>query len=83
LIDNGRHVQGLKFWFEAGTKDEESDRNNNGIIDSIDDTLDLISALKRKGYTDSDILYLEIEGGEHNFNTWSEAFPKFISWVLA
>lgn len=82
LIDKGRHVEGLKFWFEAGTKDETSDRNKNGIIDSIDDTLDLISSLKKKGYTDEDISYLEIEGGEHNFNTWSEAFPKFLIWAL-
>ena len=31
-----------KFFFQAGKLDEVSDRNNNGIIDSIDDTIDLI-----------------------------------------
>ena len=36
----------LKFFFECGALDETKDRNNNGIIDSIDDTLDLIDELK-------------------------------------
>ncbi len=42
--------RGMKFFFECGTLDEAGDRNNNGIIDSIDDTKDLISALVDKGY---------------------------------
>jgi len=42
-------VPGLKFFFECGTADETEDRNGNGIIDSIDDTKDLISALINKG----------------------------------
>jgi len=32
----------------AGTADEEADRNNNGIIDAIDDTLQLLQILKKK-----------------------------------
>lgn len=82
IVEKGRYQKGLKFWFEAGTKDEEMDRNNNGIIDAIDDTLDLIKALLNKGYSNQDVTYLEIEGGEHNFNTWSQAFPKFLNWAL-
>ncbi|MCK7556163.1 hypothetical protein MKQ70_14525 [Chitinophaga sedimenti] len=35
---------------QCGTADEQSDRNNNGIIDSVDDTESLIEALKTKGY---------------------------------
>ena len=73
--------KGLKFWFQTGTKDEDCDRNGNGIIDSIDDTLDLIKELKRKGYSDEDIQYVEIEGGEHNFDTWSKIFPTFLNWL--
>ena len=70
----------LQFWLEAGTNDEKSDRNNNGIIDAIDDTLDIIKELKSKGFTDEDIVYEEIEGGEHNFHTWSKCFPEFLEW---
>jgi len=68
----------LKFWFQTGTNDETDDRNNNGIIDSIDDTTDLIKLLKAKGYTD--IVYREVEGGEHNPKTWGEVLPEFLIW---
>ena len=40
----------MKFYFECGTADESADRNQNGVIDSIDDTKDLISTLIEKGY---------------------------------
>jgi hypothetical protein len=64
---------GQRFWFQCGTLDETDDRNNNGVIDSIDDTLDLIRDLRHKGCPDVDIRYLELEGGEHNVPTWSKA----------
>ena len=47
-IRNGKLKPGLKFWFQTGTQDERSDRNKNGVIDSIDDTLDLIVELTKK-----------------------------------
>ena len=81
-IRNSEHKSGLKFWLECGTADETADRNNNGIIDSIEDTLDIITELKNKGYTKADIKYVEIEGGEHNFKTWKNAFPQFLEWVF-
>ncbi len=81
-IAEGPHQPGLSFWFQAGTNDETADRNNNGIIDAIDDTLDLIKTLKDVGYNDQDIHYLEVEGGEHNFHTWSEVFPEFLAWAF-
>lgn len=70
----------LKFYFECGTEDETEDRNNNGIIDSIDDTLDLMFELKTKGYTDEHIQYTEIEGGKHDVKTWAKALPEFLKW---
>jgi enterochelin esterase-like enzyme len=81
-IESGSHKPALEFWFEAGTNDEKSDRNNNGIIDSIDDTLDIMKSLKNAGYTDSSMTYVQIEGGEHNFHTWSEIFPEFLNWAF-
>ena len=47
---------GLRFWLQAGTADETADRNHNGIIDAIDDTLDLIKVLKVLGYQEAAIL---------------------------
>ncbi|MFS0491691.1 alpha/beta hydrolase [Leadbetterella byssophila] len=81
-VKNGPYKPGLQFWCECGTNDETEDRNNNGIIDSIDDTLELIEELKKIGYSEQDICYVEVEGGEHNFNTWQAVFPQFLEWVL-
>jgi hypothetical protein len=56
------------------------DRNDNGIIDSVDDTQDLIKELIEKGYTTSDIHYSLIEDGQHNAKTWAEVIPEFLKW---
>lgn len=83
LIRNGAFHEGQKFWFECGTNDEKDDRNGNGVIDSIDDTQDLITELINKGYQNGkDISYYEIQDGEHNHQTWSEAMPFFLKWLL-
>ncbi len=71
----------LEFWLQTGTRDEEADRNNDGVIDSIDDTLDLIAELERKGYRwGQEIVYREVLDGEHDPKTWSEVFPEFLKW---
>ena len=84
LIRNSKFKQGLKFWLQTGTKDEQSDRNKNGVIDSIDDTLDLIVELTKKGYRPfHDIQYLEMKDGKHNTETWAEAMPHFLKWAFS
>ena len=50
IIAKSEHQKGMKFWFQVGTLDEDSDRNNNGIIDVIDDTRDLMDELFKIGY---------------------------------
>ena len=83
MIAAGNEKPELKFWLQTGTADETADRNKNGIIDSIDDTIDLIKALEAKGYTrPQDIQYLEMVGGEHNLATWAKAMPKFLCWAF-
>lgn len=83
IIRKSEYQKGMKFWFEVGTHDEESDRNNNGVIDAIDDTLDLINELVALGYRPhEDITYEEIEGGEHNPATWGAIMPLFLKWAL-
>jgi len=80
-VREGKYYPWLKFFFEVGTKDETADRNNNGIIDSIDDTRNLISELVQKGYSEkNDIYYLELKDGKHDVPTWAMAFPVFLLW---
>jgi enterochelin esterase-like enzyme len=79
-IRNGKFYSWLKFFFECGILDEKADRNNNGVIDAIDDTLDLIKELKKLGYDETSIKYLELEDGTHDVPTWARAFPDFLKW---
>lgn len=69
-----------RFFFECGTADETADRNGNGVIDVIDDTLDLIDSLRRQGIPRDSIRYLEIPGGRHDKATWAKALPEFLQW---
>ncbi len=79
-VRNSEHKKGLQFFFECGAMDEALDRNNNGIIDSIDDTIDLIKELTKKGYSRDDITYVELPDGKHDVQTWAKAFPLFLQW---
>ena len=78
-----KQLKTQKFWFQTGTHDESADRNENGIIDSIDDTLDLISELVKKGYRPyKDVAYCEVRNGKHNQQTWAKAMPEFLKWAF-
>lgn len=79
-IRKGGFYPWLRFFVQCGTLDETADRNQNGIIDSIDDALDLIVELKAKGYTDEHIEYLEMADGKHDVPTWAKALPAFLKW---
>lgn len=80
-IKEGTYSPWLKFFFEVGTQDETADRNNNGIIDAIDDTVSLIDCLIEKGYDKTTaIKYLELNDGKHDVPTWAKAFPDFLKW---
>lgn len=82
-IREGNYHAGTQFFFECGTEDEEEDRNKNGIIDAIDDTLDVIDELIKKGYHyPGDILYHEIAGGKHDIQTWRQALPAFFQFLF-
>jgi enterochelin esterase-like enzyme len=81
-VRKGQHYPGIKFFFQCGNMDEKKDRNHNGIIDSIDDTLDLIKELETKGYNpEEDIYYLELPDGKHDVPTWGRAMPVFLKWA--
>lgn len=81
-IRNGKYHPGLRFYFTTGSLDETADRNNNGIIDSIDDTLDLIKELKKLGYdSEYEVKYINYEDGRHDIKTWGKAMPGFLLWA--
>jgi enterochelin esterase-like enzyme len=81
-IRQGHYAPWLKFFFQTGVLDETADRNNNGIIDSIDDTLSLMEELEAKGYQSGrDMTYLEYEDGRHDVPTWGRAMPSFLKWA--
>lgn len=80
-IRKGKYHPGLRFYFTTGSLDETADRNKNGIIDSIDDTLDLIKELNQLGYTSEyEVKYVNYEDGRHDIPTWGRAMPQFLLW---
>ena len=71
-----------RFFFQTGQMDEKADRNKNGIIDSIDDTLGIIIELKKLGYEDKKhIQYLELPDGSHDVKTWARVMHVFLDWL--
>jgi iron(III)-enterobactin esterase len=80
-IKKGRYQPYLKFFLTTGSLDEMHDRNENGIIDSIDDTIALINDLESLGYkTEKDIRYINYADGRHDIATWKRAMPEFLKW---
>ena len=82
LVRAGRAHASHRFWLQTGTLDETNDRNHNGIIDSIEDTLDLLAELLRQGIPDEHIRYVEVAGGQHNQQTWGRIMPDFLRWAF-
>jgi enterochelin esterase-like enzyme len=78
---NANPVQ--RFFFQAGQQDETADRNKNGIIDSIDDTLDLMAAMKSVGFKEEQLTYLELADGSHDVRTWSRVLPAYLNWLTS
>ncbi len=82
-VSRAGHRHGLRAWFMAGTEDEQSDRNNNGVIDAIDDTLHLIEHLRRNGHErPEEVAYVEVPGGRHEPETWGRVFIPFLQWAF-
>ncbi len=81
-VEAAAHCPPLRFWLQAGTADETSDRNGNGVIDAIDDTLDLMRALQSLGCPAHSLRYVEVSGGEHRPETWGQVMPDFLQWAF-
>ena len=82
MVRNSTYRPGFRAWFEAATRDETSDRDNNGVIDAIQDTLELIDELEALGYElGKDVVYMQVEGGLHDYHTWAQVLPQFLLWA--
>jgi enterochelin esterase-like enzyme len=80
-IKNGSFHPDQRFYFTTGSLDETADRNNNGVIDSIDDTMAIISELQHLGFNlEHNIRYINYEDGKHDVETWGKAMPAFLLW---
>ena len=80
-IRTGKFHPGLRFYITTGSLDETADRNNNGIIDSIDDTIDVMRELLAKGWLEGkDMRYLQLPDGKHDIRSWAKALPVFLKW---
>ncbi|NML21000.1 esterase family protein [Pseudoflavitalea sp. G-6-1-2] len=71
-----------QYWFYAGAKEENSDRDKDGIIDVIDDTQDVIALLKEKNVPAANIVYKEAPQGQHDWPYWSAELPAFLLWAF-
>ena len=78
-----RKKPGLKYWFYTGGKEEEGDRDKDGIIDVVDDTKDLIELIKNKNVClPDDIQFVQDPNGKHDYDTWSKKLPAFLIWAF-
>lgn len=82
-IRSSRKKPNLQYWFYAGGKEENADRDKDSIIDVIDDTKDLINIIKTKNLTNpGDIIYTEDPNGLHDYSSWSHHFAAFLIWAF-
>lgn len=83
VIRETKNKPAISAWLQTGTRDETSDRNKNGIIDAIDDTIDLIREMEANGFKrPEEIQYVEVVGGTHDTATWGKAMAKFLVWAF-
>ncbi len=71
-----------RFWLQTGTLDERNDRNENGVIDSLEDCLDLVDLLISGGVPPENLRYVQVEGGRHHPDTWGRLMPDFLRWAF-
>ncbi len=81
LVKESGAKKPLRLWFQTGWLDESADRDADGLIDSVGDTLDLIKELKAIGFkTGTELEYVELGNGRHDHKTMAKVFPFFLKW---
>ena len=82
-VKSSRKRPKLQYWFYTGGKEENGDRDKDGVIDAVDDTKDLIEILKTKNFVSpADITYKEVPDGVHEYSSWSKVLPEFLVWAF-
>jgi enterochelin esterase-like enzyme len=82
-IKSSRKKPKLQYWFYAGGKEENGDRDKDGVIDVIDDTQDIISLMiDKKVCSSTDISFKQDPNGQHNQLSWSHQLPDFLIWAF-
>lgn len=87
LIVNKPLPESFSVWLAVGTEEETDDRDSDGIIDTMDDSQDLLVALENKklanpGSTiNHDFSFTPFPGGQHNQQTWKRMLPDFLIWA--
>lgn len=78
-VRNEQFRPGVKFFFQCGFAGDRQDLNRNGVIDSVDDTIDLMRELVRKGYQEgNDIRY--VQDAKPSPDGWIAPFVRFLQW---
>lgn len=92
MVEHDARRDGLRIWLAVGTAEETDDRDNDGIIDAVGDTLDIASALRRRGYSvnpayaqqpsaNEDVALYLLQDGQHNQASWAKMLPLFLQWA--
>lgn len=84
VVETVRHagfVPDLCFFFAAGTAEESSDRNGNGVIDVVDDVQDVVDGLRDLGVPRDRLRFDIVTGGEHHQGSWGPQVMAWFRWL--
>ena len=73
LVKKSRLDMGQKFYFMAGTAEDE---------EMVADLKKMLSLLEQKGLPQENIKIKIIEGAQHNEASWSREFPQAFLWLF-
>ena len=78
MVNTSRKRPKLKYWFYAGSKDDNPVLKNG----STNQAGKLMVALEAKNFiSPGDIVYKEMAEGGNEFSAWTEVFPSFLIWA--
>lgn len=82
-IRSSRKKPHLQYWFYAGDKEENGDRDKDSVIDVVDDTRDLVNLIKSKNVClPEEIVLKQDPNGIHDYTAWSNHLPAFLIWAF-
>jgi pullulanase len=80
LVERGKTPPGFRAYFAVGTAEETDDRDNDGVIDVVDDAQDLAAQLRAKGA--KEVKVVPLENGRHRQTSWAAMLPGFLEWAF-